>query len=148
MKPLIRISASLLFLGTSSLLTSCDQKSGEAAPRPGNQSSVITVNGIIVQPEPLDNVVRSTGTVLASESVDLVAEVAGRVEAIPFKEGAHVSKGNLLVKINDDDLQAQLKKTELQIQLTAEQEARQKQLYDVGGISKEQYDIALNQLNS
>jgi membrane fusion protein (multidrug efflux system) len=86
--------------------------------------------------------------VLASESVDLVTEAAGRIEKIAFTEGTHVKKNDLLVKINDDDLRAQLKKTELQIQLASDQEKRQKQLYEINGISKEQYDIALNQVNT
>ena len=99
-------------------------------------------------PQPLENIVRSSGTVLASESVDLTAEAAGRIEKIAFTEGAHVKKNDLLVKINDDDLQAQLKKTELQIQLASEQEKRQKQLFDISGISQEQYDIAVSQVNT
>nr|MBP9212599.1 efflux RND transporter periplasmic adaptor subunit [Bacteroidota bacterium] len=110
--------------------------------------ATLTVNGIIVQPQELENVVRSSGTVLASESVDLVAEAAGRIERISFREGAKVQKDELLVTINDDDLQAQLKKTDLQIQLALEQEKRQRQLFEINGISKEQYDIALNQVNT
>ncbi len=108
----------------------------------------MVANGVVVRPQRLDNIVRSSGTVLASESVDLVAEASGRVETISFVEGNHVRKGDLLAKINDDDLQAQLRKTELQIQLASEQEKRQKQLSDKGLISKEQYDISLNQLNT
>lgn len=107
----------------------------------------MAVSGIVVVPQPLDNVVRSSGTVLASESVDLCAEANGRVEKIAFKEGAHVRKSDLLVQINDDDLQAQLRKTELQIALSDDQEKRQKQMFDKHLASREQYDIALNQLN-
>jgi membrane fusion protein (multidrug efflux system) len=109
---------------------------------------MLTVTGVVIKPEALENIVRSSGTVLASESVDLVTEAAGRIEKITFKEGSHVVKNTLLLKINDDDLRAQLKKTELQIQLASEQEKRQKQLYEINGISKEQYDIALNQVNT
>ena len=109
---------------------------------------MLTVTGVVIKPEALENIVRSSGTVLASESVDLVTEAAGRIEKITFKEGSHVVKNTLLLKINDDDLRAQLKKTELQIQLASEQEKRQQQLYEINGISKEQYDIALNQVNT
>lgn len=132
----------------SIILISCASKSNEPAPKASTAAAPVVVNGIIVKPQPLENVVRSSGTVLASESVDLAAEAAGRIEKIGFKEGGHVYRNQLLVKINDDDVQAQLKKIELQIQLTGEQEKRQKQLYDIGGISKEQYDISLNQVNS
>ncbi len=130
-------------------LPSCDsKKQPDVLQRSGEKGGRLTVNGIIVQPQELDNVVRSSGTVLASESVDLVAEAAGRIEKISFTEGGHVKKNDLLVRINDDDLQAQLKKTELQIQLASEQLKRQKQLFDINGISREQYDISLNQVNT
>lgn len=148
MKTTLRILTLSAIIGSTLLVSSCGSKSGNAASQPQRQGGAVTVNGIVVQPQPLDNVVRSSGTVLASESVDLIAEAAGRVERILFKEGAHVQKNDLLVKINDDDLQAQLKKTELQIQLAVEQQKRQKQLYDISGISQEQYDIAVNQVNT
>ncbi len=125
----------------------CDSSAREV-PKSGARSMTLDVNGVVLAPMELDNIVRSSGTVLASESVDLAAEVAGRIEEIMFREGAKVEKNDLLLRINDDDLQAQLKKTELQIQLSEEQQQRQKQLFEVSGISKEQYDIAVNQVNT
>ncbi len=147
---MIKTTSILLITALSILLTltSCTSKSQGETPKGGSQGGPLTVNGIIVIPQELDNVVRSSGSVLASESVDLVTEAAGRIEKIAFTEGTHVRKNDLLVKINDDDLRAQLKKTELQIQLASDQEKRQKQLYEINGISKEQYDIALNQVNT
>ncbi|MCX6137927.1 MAG: efflux RND transporter periplasmic adaptor subunit [Ignavibacteriales bacterium] len=106
------------------------------------------MSGIVVRPQRLENSVRSSGTVLASESVDLVAEANGRIETIAFKEGGPVAKNQLLVRINADDLQAQSKKNDLQLQLAVEQEKRQKQLFEKNLTSKEQYDIALNQVNT
>ena len=138
----------LTALVSSVILSACKSQNSEAALKLTTQREILSVNGVLVQPQLLDNVVRSSGTVLASESVDLVAEAAGRIEKITFREGAHVNQNDLLVKINDDDLQAQLKKIELQIQLSSEQERRQKQLYDINGISQEQYDISLNLVNS
>ncbi|MBP6673244.1 MAG: efflux RND transporter periplasmic adaptor subunit, partial [Bacteroidetes bacterium] len=138
----------LVVLSILLTLPSCTSKSKGDTPKAGASGAPLTVNGVIIVPQELDNVVRSSGTVLASESVDLVTEAAGRIEKIAFTEGTHVKKNDLLVKINDDDLRAQLKKTELQIQLASDQEKRQKQLYEINGISKEQYDIALNQVNT
>jgi membrane fusion protein (multidrug efflux system) len=104
------------------------------------------VNGVVVTSQPLDDIVNSSGTVLASESVDLAAEPTGIVQTIAFKEGAHVMKNDVLLKLYDEDLQAQLKKTELQIQLAADQAERQKKLLESNNTSKEQYDVALNTL--
>lgn len=125
---------------------SCNSRSGEPGTRSTASSGPLAVSGVVVTPEPIDNVVRSSGTVLASESVDLTAEASGRIESISFREGAHVRKNDILLTINDDDLQAQLRKTEAQIQLASDQENRQRQLFDKSAISKEQYDISANQV--
>lgn len=127
---------------------SCGSRMNDPQQKTPGRAEPMSVSGILVRPGPLENIVRSSGTVLASESVDLVAESAGRVEKIAFREGGHVRKGELLVKINDDDLQAQLRKTSLQIQLAADQEERQRQLFEKSAVSREQYDIALNLVNT
>jgi membrane fusion protein (multidrug efflux system) len=127
-------------------LPSCGSRTGESTPKSAGPAGPLTVTGVVVQPQALENVVRSSGTVLASESVDLVAEASGRIEAISFREGSHVKKNAALVSINDDDLQAQFRKAQSQVELAAEQENRQRQLYEKNAISKEQYDIAVSQL--
>jgi membrane fusion protein (multidrug efflux system) len=132
----------------SILLASCGSRMNDNQPKGQAVADPMSVSGVVVRPGPLENIVRSSGTVLASESVDLVAESAGRVEKIAFREGGQVRKGQLLVKINDDDLQAQLRKTALQIQLASDQEERQRQLFEKNAVSREQYDISLNQVNT
>ena len=132
----------------SVLVCSCGSRMNDPQPRGPAAAEPVPVNGVVVLPAPMENIVRSSGTVMASESVDLVAESAGRVEKIAFREGGHVRRGQLLVKINDDDLQAQLRKTTLQIQLASDQEERQKQLFEKSAVSREQYDIALNLVNT
>ncbi|MEO5569560.1 MAG: efflux RND transporter periplasmic adaptor subunit [Bacteroidia bacterium] len=128
--------------------------SGKKDSTPGGASSqgkpggIMKVSGYIVKSEKLDNIIRTTGTVLAFEEVDLAAETSGRIIKIYFTEGSHINKGDLLIKINDEDLQAQLKKTELQIKLAEEQEGRQNQLLKISATSQEEYDIVMNQLGS
>lgn len=135
-------------LASSLIFLSCGSKNSEEKPRAIQRSAAMSVTGIIVRSQPMANLVVSSGTVLAAESVDLASEASGRVESISFKEGARVTRNSLLVKINDDDLQAQLKKTELQIKLASDQELRQRQLLETNNTSKEQYEIALNQLTT
>jgi membrane fusion protein (multidrug efflux system) len=119
-----------------------------SAGAPGAAKGSMKVSGYVVKAEKLDNIIRTTGTVLAFEDVDLVAETSGRIIKIYFTEGGHINKGDLLIKINDEDLQAQLKKTELQIKLGEEQEKRQQELLKISATSQEEYDIILNQLNT
>lgn len=148
MPTMLRIIFFSTILACSVLFSSCGSKRNDPPLKPTTSAGPMSVNGIVVVAQPLDNVVRSSGTVLASESVDLATEAAGRIEKISFKEGGRVRKNDVLVKINDDDLRAQLRKTELQIQLASDQEKRQKHLFDIEAISKEQYDISLNQVNT
>lgn len=144
----MRLFVFFLSCGSIVLFSSCGSRESDPPETASRIKSVLTVDGVVLHPRVLDNIVRSSGTVLASESVDLSPETAGKVDKILFQEGKHVKANELLVSLNDDDLQAQLKKTELQIQLSTEQLDRQKQMYTISGISKEQLDIAQNQVNT
>lgn len=112
-----------------------------------NLNAVLPVKGHVVKPVELGNNVLTSGTVLANEEVDLKSEVDGKITKIAFKEGSRVKKGELLVKINDAELQAQLNKAKFTLQLLKDKEFRQKQLLEKEAISQEEYDDALNQLN-
>lgn len=142
--------ARLILLFPSFLfLFSCGSKKEEDKKATGQQQQgPIPVSAIIIAPGKLSNSIRSSGTVIAFESVDLAAETSGRIEKIYFNEGTHVNKGELLVKINDDDLQAELKKGESQVQLLSQQEQRQKELLNIQASSQQDYDNMVNQLNA
>lgn len=135
----ILLAIKFIFLNTNS---------AKSVPPPAAKNSAIPVSAIIASAEKLDNKLYASGSVLANEEVELRPEASGKIILINFKEGSHADKGDLLVKINDTDLQAQLKKLHLQIKLATEQEGRQKKLLDIHGISQSDYDISLNQLNS
>ncbi|MCC5809147.1 MAG: efflux RND transporter periplasmic adaptor subunit [Ectothiorhodospiraceae bacterium] len=53
--------------------------------------------------------VEAVGSTLASESVDVVAEVAGRITAIGFEEGERVSQGDMLFELDLAREQAELR---------------------------------------
>jgi len=111
------------------------------------RDSRLPVTAIVLKPEVLTNKVLATGTVLANEEVELRSEAIGKIERILFSEGSRVKKGALLVKINDDELQAQKVKAESQRRLAQEKERRRKQLFEKQGISPEDYESALSELN-
>jgi membrane fusion protein (multidrug efflux system) len=110
--------------------------------------SPVPVKAHILKPQKLDNNVITNGTVLANESVDLKCESSGKVTHIYFKEGTQVNKGDLLLKINDEDLQAQLLSAKSALQLSQDNFERQKSLFEKQGISQQDLDIAQNDLNS
>lgn len=132
----------------SILLTIPKLKSSESKPGPSGPGSAgpLPVKAHITKFEALDNKVLTTGTVLANEEVELKSEVPGKITKILFKEGSIVNGGDLLVKINDADLQAQLQSAKSRLELQKDTEYRQKQLLEKEAISQEDYDMTANQL--
>lgn len=122
-------------------------KNPAGRPAGSSQPNPLAVQARVVQPKLLQNTIRTTGTLLANEEVELRSEATGKVTGIFFKEGSRVSKGDLLVKINDTDLRAQLQKLQFQKELAEEREFRQRKQLETNLTSQEQYDIALNALN-
>lgn len=115
---------------------------------PGGPGGPVSVNVVVVQPQPLSNVIQSTGTVLANEEVDIRTEISGIIQKIHFKEGQKVQKGQLLATLNDDELQAQADRLAYTIKLNEQVEYRQKQLLEREAISRQEYDIALADVNT
>lgn len=108
----------------------------------------LEVAAVVVKNKPLDNNLNVTGSLTANESVTLRSEVSAVVDEILFKEGQTVKKGQLLVQLNDDELQAELAKLQFTKKLNEDIEYRQKQLLSKEAISKEEYETALTTLNT
>jgi membrane fusion protein (multidrug efflux system) len=96
--------------------------------------------GIIIIPAHLSEIINSTGTLRPDEEVDLAFETSGKIVGINFTEGTRVKKGDLLAKINDRPLQAQLEKLVAQLKMAEAKEFRQRSLLDKDAISQESYD--------
>lgn len=122
------------------------QKSSEQAGPPKNMPVMVSTYTVATQTT--SHQISSTGNILAEEEVVLYPETQGRITQIAFTEGSEVNKGALLIKLNDADLQAQLKKAQSTLRLKDDTEKRSRQLLDKGAISQETYDIARNELNS
>jgi len=126
---------------------------GAAAPeeaRAGAQAPALRAEAYVVTPSPVRDVVRTVGTLVANESVDVVPELARRLVAAPVAEGTAVEKGALLFKLDDADLRAQLAELEARRRLAARTEARQRKLleYDRKALSQQAYDQAVSELEA
>jgi len=100
-----------------------------------------------VAPVELAERLATIGTVRANEEVEIVSEISGKIASIYFDEGARVRQGDLLLKIDDSELQAERQRALYRVELAERAEARQQQLLDDGVISSETYDVALGELN-
>jgi membrane fusion protein (multidrug efflux system) len=113
----------------------------------GEQEDAPTrVDATVLRPASVTNRIRTTGTLRADESVELTTEAGGSITDIRFEEGNRVQEGDLLVKINDSELQAQKKRLEHQLQLASDRAERQKRLLAEGGVSQEEYDATVNEV--
>ena len=102
----------------------------------------INVNGIVVKAQTFDNNLSLSGSIEANEQVEIRSEVSGIVESINFREGSTVTKGQLLFKVNDVELRAQLAQAKTKQGLASENERRAKLLLQKEAISQEEYDVA------
>ncbi|MFA6261653.1 MAG: efflux RND transporter periplasmic adaptor subunit [Bacteroidia bacterium] len=123
-------------------------KSPAPAKGGGGKNQPVQVSVVTVAPRDIQEHIKTTGTLLAMESIDLVAETAGRITQINFSEGSRVEKGQLLIKINDTELRAQLKRAMASQRMKDETEKRNKQLLTRGAISQEAYETAVSELEA
>lgn len=112
--------------------------SGSAA----NTVTVPIVSGMVLRPQVFKDNISLSGTLEANEQIEIRSEVSGVVESINFEEGAMVSQGQVLFRVNDIELQAQLSKVRTARKLAAENERRAKLLLEKQAISQEEYNIA------
>jgi len=114
----------------------------------GISRSALPVTMLIAKPESFTETLAVTGSIEANESVILKSEVSGKITGIFFNEGERVEQGVLLIKVFDDDLQAQLTKAQANLKLTEDVEARQRLLLDREAISRQEYDVSFANLQS
>jgi membrane fusion protein, multidrug efflux system len=112
------------------------------------QLSGLKVEAFIVKPSVLDQTITVSGTLKPFEETILMPEVSGRVVSINLQEGKTVKRGTVLVELFNDDLKAQLRKSQAQLQIAEETLKRQDELIKVNGISQSDYDQALLQVKS
>ena len=132
------------------LFFSCKGKKENTAQqnnKPG-QSPPLSVEVLLATTRSLSADIEIPGTLLANESTEIHPEVSGRVVQLNIKEGSFVSKGILLAKLYDGDLQAQMRKLEVQLKIAEQTENRQNQLLKIQGISQQEYDLSLLQVHN
>jgi membrane fusion protein (multidrug efflux system) len=137
------------------LFASKSRESAEVSGRgprggPGGMQSrqLLNVSGFIITPTHMSELINSTGTLRPDEEVELSFETSGKIVNINFNEGTRVKKGDLLAKINDRPLQAQLQKLQAQKKLAEEKEFRQRSLLEKDAISQESYDQIVTELQT
>jgi len=147
----MRISTLFLPVIILSLAACSGKKKKEAAAKQraaAAKPTAIRVDGYIVKPQAFQENIEVPGNIVANEVAEIHPEVSGRIVQLNVAEGKYVGKGTVLAKLYDGDLRAQLNKFQVQLALAQKTEERQAQLLKIQGISQQDYDISLLQVNS
>ncbi|WP_126971061.1 efflux RND transporter periplasmic adaptor subunit [Gynurincola endophyticus] len=115
---------------------------------PAARNSTIIAEGFVAKSLGVDEKLDAPGTILPYEQTDVMSEISGRVVAINIPEGGQVKKGQVLVKLFDEDLQAQLKKLQVQLSIAEQTASRQKELLTISGVSQQEYDLSELDVNN
>lgn len=134
------VKSVLYFFSILCFFYSCKSKNIEVAKPKG--PGVARVDGYVVKPSTVHNSIDITGSLLPYETTEIHPEVAGKVVNLNINEGSFVRKGALLAKLFDGDLQAQVHKLRIQLQIAQKTQQRQSQLLKIGGISQQDYDLS------
>ncbi|RYU86957.1 efflux RND transporter periplasmic adaptor subunit [Mucilaginibacter terrigena] len=124
------------------------QNSVATAGKGKKKNGPVSVNIMVVKDTAVSNQIDITGTIDANEKVNLISQTAGNITGIYFTEGTRVQKGQLLVKVYNQDLQASLQQNEAQMVLARDINNRNKILLQKEAVSKEEYETSLSSLNS
>lgn len=143
----IRVTQSLLALALLAL-ASCGGKKETSPTQARRPSGPAKVDAHIVKTQTYAENIEVPGSIIANESTEIHPEVSGRIVRLNVAEGKFVTRGTLLAKLYDEDLQAQLKKLQVQLQIAETNENRSKQLLEIQAISKSDYDASLLNVNN
>lgn len=120
---------------------------GGKAATPSRSGQPLKVKTFLVEPTLFAETISATGTVRADESVELQAEISGKVVSINFTEGTLVKKDDLLVKLNDSDLRANLERYRHSKDLAEVRFRRYAQLFTQKVVTQDDYDSAVSEMN-
>lgn len=133
------------------LLTGCSAKKPNDQP-PADQKNkpapAMQVTGFVARTRSLSENLEVPGSLLPFESTQIQPEISGRIVKLNITEGSFVKKGDLLVKLFDEDLQAALKKLKVQLAISQKTSDRQRELLKINGISQQDFDLSELNVNN
>ncbi|ATE59224.1 efflux RND transporter periplasmic adaptor subunit [Thauera sinica] len=121
---------------------------GGGSPAAGQavQGGPVLVEVRAVELRPLADDVTAVGSLVSNESVVLRPEVAGRISAIRFREGAAVRKGDVLVELDAAVQRAELQQAQANLKLAEANSRRAEDLFARKFVSQSSLDTARSQL--
>lgn len=119
----------------------------ESPDKADRGSRVVSVEAIVVKPGTISRRITTVGKLRANEFVTLRAEMQGRIKEIAFKEGSMVKKGDVLIRFEDEELQAELARAEADVEYRQVRFGRLESLQSKGLGKGTEYDQERGGLN-
>jgi membrane fusion protein (multidrug efflux system) len=133
--------------GNNNDIAKKDEHSKKSTEPGGKPAAPLKVSTFLVTPSLFTETITATGTVLADEGVELQPETNGKIVSINFVEGAPVKQGDLLLKLNDSNLRANLDRYNYSKKLAEVRFRRYSQLLKQKMVSQDDYDSVLSEMN-
>ena len=146
-KTIIIIAIVIIFIAVLAIPKISFTDDNEKSTMQRGASGPVPVQVKVIKPEFLENKILANGNLISDEEIELHPETSGKIISIFFNEGERVNKGDLLVKINDADLRANLRKAEEELKLAKDKANRQNLLLEKELTSQEVFDIAQNEVS-
>jgi len=134
----------LLFLFAGSILAACGQKADEPRDRVAREHLVEVA---LVQSDNLNVVRTRTGTLRARREVKVYTQEEGRITALSLYEGDKLAEGDVLVRLDDTLIRAQLSRASATRKQAEQDVKRLKELRTRKLVSEDEYTRALTQLD-
>ncbi len=126
------------------VLTACGQQADQARERIARQHLVEVA---LVQTDNLNVVRTRTGTLRARREVKVYTQEEGRITALALYEGDEVGEGDVLVRLDDTLIRAQLSRASATRKQAEQDVKRLKELRTRKLVSEDEYTRALTQLD-
>ncbi len=119
----------------------------ETPDKAARETRVASVEAVVVKPGTISRRITTVGKLRANEFVTLRAEMQGRIKEITFKEGSIVKKGDILIRFEDEELQAELAKAEAEVEFRQVKHDRNVAYQGKGVVRGSEFDQERGQLN-
>lgn len=130
------------------LASGCGKKAATSSASPAASAQKQPVEVVNVTRRDLVESLSLVGSLAPNETAQLRAEISGQVLAVLFEEGQQVRKGQVLLKIDDAELRAQLAQAESRLKLAELNYKRSQDLTEARSLSQAEADRTSSDFSS
>ena len=107
-----------------------------------NTQGNLATKAVAVEKRDLVSTVAATGTINASDKVDIGSKISGRILKVYIEENSYVKEGDILMELDAEQISSQVAQTQATLDNAAASYQRQKTLFSQGAIAAQALDDA------